>query len=241
VTLRSTVEEIAALALDGTPIVCVDTCSILDLQRGLVRDDVNALMRTQALNLVEDVEAGRVISVVTRQIEWEVDANRPFAVESAAKGLKNLLDMVSKAEQVAEVFEVLTARADLSHLVAHAGHARALVDRWWSASRWIDERDELKVRAADRVNLAIAPAKPGKQSYKDCLITETYLDLIETVRKGGSSSKVVFLSSNIDDYAVSKTDHTLHPSLVDAFKRLGMTYATNPGQARKDMGFVGRT
>jgi len=239
VTLRSTAEDVANLALDHTPIICVDTCSILDLQRGLVRDDINVPARTEALKLVEDVEAGRVISVVTRQIEWEFNANRPVAVASAVSGLTKLFELVTKAEAVAEVFAPLTTRADLSHLVAHNDHARDLVDRWWSASRWIDERDELKVRAADRVNLALAPAKPGKQSYKDCLITETYLDLIETVRKAGSTSQIVFLSSNIEDYAVAKNDHGIHAGLIDDFRRLGVTYATNPGQARRDMGFVG--
>lgn len=238
-TIRSTARDIATLALDGTPIVCVDTCSVLDLQRGLIREDINVPGRTQALKLVEDIAAGRVLSVVTRQIEWEFDKNRPAAIVDATKELQRLLEMVTKAEAVAAVFEDLPVRASLAHLAGHASAARALVDRWWASSRWIDESDTLKARAADRVNLALAPAKPGKQSFKDCLIIETYLDLIDTVRKAGSASKVVFLSSNIEDYAIGKNDHSLHPGLVDDFRRLGMTYATNPGQARRDIGLVG--
>lgn len=235
-TTRSSLSRIAVLAAGGTPLLCVDTCGLLDLQRGLLRDDVSAASRRQGLQLVTDIEAGRVISIITDQVATEFAKNRALVVADAAKALAGLADQLAKAELVAEVFGVTPIQPDLSHLDAHAGQAEAIVDRWLEVSHQIDERPELLRRAAIRINLARTPAKQGKQNFKDCLITETFLDLITDMRNSGISSKAVFLSSNTDDYAEGKGSSRMKIDLLQEFDAIQLDYAVNAGQARHTLG-----
>lgn len=235
-TTTVTAAKIAVLASAGFPIVCVDTCSLLDLQRGLVRKDVHAHARSEALKLVSDVESGRVISVITGQIQGEFNKNRPDVVDSAAQELVSLVKQINKAEDIAAVFGIPPTRPSLVHLNSHAAQAEVIVDRWLAASYLIVEGPDLAARAGLRVNLARTPAKTGKQNYKDCLITETFLDLVNDLRQAGITSKVVFMSSNTDDYAESKLSDRLRADLAVEFNGLQMEYATNPGQARNVLG-----
>jgi hypothetical protein len=69
----------------------------------------------------------------------------------------------------------------------------------------------------------------GKQSMKDCVIIENYLQLIKRARTDGFTQKSVFLTSNTDDY---RKGTTLHPDLSGDFQRLALTFAINYSHAR---------
>lgn len=235
-TIRSSLSRIAVLAAGGTPLLCVDTCGLLDLQRGLLRDDISVASRKDGLRLISDIETGRVISIITDQVATEFADNRPLVVADASKALVGFADRLTKAELVAEVFGVTPTRPDLSHLDAHASQAEAIVDRWLAASHQIGEKPELFQRASVRINMARTPAKPGKQNFKDCLITETFLDLITDMRNGGVTSKAAFLSSNTDDYAESKGTSRMKLDLRQEFDAIQFDYAVNAGQARHGLG-----
>jgi DNA-binding NarL/FixJ family response regulator len=78
--------------------------------------------------------------------------------------------------------------------------ARSLVKRYRQAANVLNEGQDVVSRAWSRVAMARAPAAPGKQEMKDCVIVENYLEFTRQLRAHGSAQTVVFLSSNSEDY-----------------------------------------
>ena len=66
---------------------------------------------------------------------------------------------------------------------------------------------------------------------KDCVILETYLEHIQSLRAEGRTAIAVFVSSNIKDYAGDDRT-TLKDDIKDEFRSLGMEYAPSMGAAR---------
>ena len=90
-------------------------------------------------------------------------------------------------------------------------------------------------RAFLRLNQARAPARKGKDSMKDCVVIETYLDVAARLRAAGLKSKIVFASSNTKDYT-GDTRRALRPDLAEEFALLEMEYAPNLAAARHLLG-----
>jgi hypothetical protein len=76
-----------------------------------------------------------------------------------------------------------------------------------------------------RMNARIAPARQGKDSSKDCLIFETYLEALQTLRQNGLTSPAALLSSNTDDY-----DRQV--SITEELAALSATYQPNMSAAK---------
>lgn len=64
---------------------------------------------------------------------------------------------------------------------------------------------------------------------------ETYLEAVSTLRKSGLTSKVVFVSSNVDDFA-DPSRKFLKTELMPEFSELNMLYAKSFGVARGLLG-----
>ena len=70
---------------------------------------------------------------------------------------------------------------------------------------------------------------------KDCVVIETYMDVIAKIRDAGLTSKVVFASSNTKDY-MGETGRILNPDLAAEFAKLSIEYAPNLAAARHFLG-----
>jgi hypothetical protein len=79
------------------------------------------------------------------------------------------------------------------------------------------------------------PLQSGKQSMKECVVIETYLDAVVELRKAGLKSPLVFVFSNIKDYA-GETGTVLRPDLAAEFAALDMEYAPNLSAAKHYLG-----
>ncbi|KVD94543.1 hypothetical protein WI90_07765 [Burkholderia ubonensis] len=80
------------------------------------------------------------------------------------------------------------------------------------------------------------PAQKGKDSMKDCVVIETYLDAVKALRNSGLSSRIVFLSSNIKDYTGKESGGLLNADLGKEFANLNIDYARNASQAKYLLG-----
>jgi len=81
-------------------------------------------------------------------------------------------------------------------------------------------------RAFDRVIWAELPAKKGGKGAKDAVILEQALALARALRAAGSPQTCVFVSSNTNDFAVSRTT-SLHPHLSPSFAAAKLRYAAS--------------
>ena len=66
---------------------------------------------------------------------------------------------------------------------------------------------------------------------KDCVILETYLEHIRSLRDQGRTASAVFVSSNTRDYAADDRT-TVRDDIKHEFQSLGLEYAPSMGAAR---------
>lgn len=219
----------------GAPVVFADTCSILDLMRDPTRDSVKAHDRIAATRLVEALENGNMLSgMVAPQVVLEMAEHADSTAEETARALTDLSAKLQRIDALHRAYGGV-GTSNVVHLNSHATRARAIFDRWVAASVESPEPDCVHKRAVARVNQSRAPARKGKDSIKDCLVIETYLEMARVLRQEGLHSTFVFLSSNTTDYRVTGST-MLRPELKHDFSATRIQYASGFGQARHLLG-----
>jgi PIN domain len=222
------------VALDS-PVLCLDTCTVLDLMRDPTRNTVHAHERQAALNLLAAVEGGRnLVALLADQVAHEFAEHVQGVQDEAEKAIAKLKAKLSRIDAVAAVYGSADA-ASLAHLDDHVTRARAIVDRWIKATIRAEQGAEVPSRALSRLNKARTPAGKGKQEMKDCVVIESYLEIVGKLRAGGLRTPIVFVSSNINDYC-SETGSALKPDLGSEFTALNMAFAPNLAAAEHLLG-----
>jgi predicted nucleic acid-binding protein len=227
--------DVAWLVASGVPVLCLDTCTVLDVMRDPTRESVRAHEQQAALDLLSAMEAGTDLEgLIAEQVRFEFDANAKAVEEEAVRALRKLRDDITRVDAVAAVFGAV-GQADLRHLDDHVARSRAVVDRWMAAVKLVPQGAEIASRALLRVNQVRTPARKGRDSMKDCVVIETYLDAITAARAAGLTSKVVFVSSNTKDYA-GEIGTALKQDLAQEFANIGIEYAPNLAAAKHLLG-----
>ncbi|MDR5776848.1 MULTISPECIES: hypothetical protein [unclassified Caballeronia] len=80
----------ASMRLD-IPVLCADTCSILDVMRDPTRDTFTAPDSEAALGMIHAMERGSLLSLVAQQVRTELDEHLPHIAEEASKQVKETL------------------------------------------------------------------------------------------------------------------------------------------------------
>jgi hypothetical protein len=227
--------EIARVATLGAPVLCFDTCTVLDLMRDPTRDSVRAHERQAAIELLAAIETGTdLIALMADQVGFEFRENVKAVEDEASKSLKKLRDQLTRIDSVAAVYGS-NGQVNLSHLDDHMTRARRVVDRWITAATSAAQEADIASRALLRLNQVRTPAKRGKDSMKDCVVIETYLDTVSKLRTAGLASKIVFVSSNTNDYA-GEPGTALKADLAHEFMSLNVEYAPNLAAAKHLLG-----
>jgi len=123
---------------------------------------------------------------------------------------------------------------NLAHLDDHVARARAVVGRWLAQLATVIPTRDVPAKAFARMNAGVAPARRGKDSSKDCLIYETYLEAVAALRGAGVAAPIVFLSSNTEEYFTEAK--VLKPDIVADFGSLNLSYAPNMSAAKHALG-----
>lgn len=230
-----TVDDITRLVRLGAPILCLDTCSILDVMRDPTRDSARAQDAQAALDLLGALETGSgLIGLLAEQVSLEFTEHVDRIEDEAEQALNKLKDRIKRIDAITTVFGA-SANTNLLHLDAHVKRARVVVNRWIAAATSTNQSSDVASRALFRLNQARTPARKGKDSMKDCVVIETYLEEISCLRSAGLTSNIVFVSSNVKDYTNDSGSH-LRPDLAAEFATLKIEYATNLGMAKHLLG-----
>jgi len=227
---------IVRVAALGAPVLCFDTCTLLDLIRDPTRESVRPHERQAALDLLKAMETSAdPIALMAEQVALEFRKNAKMVEDESAKALEKLRIQLARIDAIAAVYGG-DGQASLSHLDDHMVRARAVVDRWMSVATPAAQGPDIASRALLRLNQVRTPARKGKDSMKDCVVIETYLDIIGKLRAAGLNSKIVFVSSNTRDYA-GEPGTTLKADLAQEFAKLDIEYAPNLAAAKHLLGF----
>lgn len=212
----------------------MDTCSILDLMRDTTRDTVLVAERRVGLDLLVKAESGDLVVLIADQVHTEFASHDQPVQDEAQRALDGIRAQIERINQVADVYGAPSA-IDLSHLDDHVSRSRAIVGRWIAASTRVTPSADVPGRAFARVNAARAPATRAKDSSKDCLVFETYLEALARLQAAGFASPIVLLSSNTKDYLTES--RVLKPEIAADLSPYPVTYAAQLGQARHALGF----
>ena len=226
---------IAEIMGSGVPVICLDTCSVLDLIRDPTKKNVDLHERKSALDMLIAAEGEKRLAVLlAEQVKLEYYEHVDRVEKEAAEAIGNLKAQVARVEAVVRVYGGI-GTADLQHLDDHVKRARTIVDRWVAVAMLASQSSEIPSRALIRLNKVQTPAQKGKDSMKDCVVIETYLEVVHRLRRGGHVAPIVFASSNVKDYA-EKTRSVPKPDLAAEFSALRMEYAPNLAAAKHHLG-----
>ena len=230
-------EKVTQIVAMDAPVLCIDTCSLLDLMRDPTRQGTSTNDAKVAQYLLERAEHGGILVILlAEQVRIEFTQHVDQIEVEAQAALTRLAKQVAQVDQLVATHDTgQPVMADTQHWTSHPARSRQLSERLVASAVLAEQSDEIAAKAYRRLNSAAAPARQGKESSKDCLIVETYLEAIARLRQAGLEQDAVFVSSNVKDYTDGNST-ILRTELASEFIHLGMRYAPNFGAAKHYLG-----
>jgi PIN domain len=236
-TALNHVDVAAQLVTADVPVLLLDTCFILDIVRAPIRDNFGVHDIDAVSTLLERLlkTPPGVSLVITELVKHEFFEHIDEIESKTLKALNSL------TEQVASILERMAALSpgqdiprgiDLQSL-GFPANSRRLAEKIFHMSTVLADHIDERNKASDRVIFVKPPATKATQSFKDCLITESYLSLASALQKIGFCRKTVFATSNTSDYQQGGRD--LHPDLRTEFSAVGLEYARSWSAARYEL------
>jgi PIN domain-containing protein len=206
----------------------LDTCALLDIIRQPTRTNIPSATIAAAGQITRraSLQAGRVWIVVSELVssEWsDHEESTTAELEHHIERLDREIGQLMTAANLLPATRETSLRLPLAILQIHQQLRGIAADVLVSAEILTTE-DAYTNKAHIRLISGHAPAKKGKQEYKDCVIIEQYLGLCQELRSKGVTDKCVFISSNVNDYG---TPAALIPPLNSDFKDVGLELAMN--------------
>ncbi|MBA4318784.1 MAG: hypothetical protein C0412_10325 [Flavobacterium sp.] len=218
-------EAIPIIKSMNSPVLLMDTCSLVDLIRAPFRSNIKLSHIFGARKALEELRCQKLCCVLTSTVENELnDHLKDTGIELERHVRKIEIDIT----KIIEVMENLDIRFDLNvqglSQARIPEHLNALTNEFLKEAIILDRDKECGERAHTRVERNQAPSKRGKSESKDCLIIEHYLKLVNELRNEGFAQKIVFLTSNYQDFGQPPTP--LAP-IDNQFKKLSILYCNN--------------
>ncbi|POD96799.1 hypothetical protein BV924_02655 [Pectobacterium odoriferum] len=225
--------DINLLASLNLPVLCLDTCVFLDLIRDVTRDSILVHNIKAGVDLLSKAEANNsVIVLMAEQVKLELSDNEQSVEDELTTSLSRFKSRVKKVSDIVSAFG-FNGELSIDNLDGHVSRAKNILERWKRISYLVPQNTAIVNSAYRRVSLSITPARKGKDSMKDCVVTETYLDISRELRELGLTAPIVFSSSNTKDYFIS---NKLADDLATDFSRYGIQYSTGLGEAKHLLG-----
>lgn len=226
------VADLNAIVSKKSNVLFLDTCILLDIIRDVTRDGVTKANTIACLDLLSKAENNDEIFVlVAPQVHSELIENEANVKKESTDSLEKFIEKIIKVDDILSEYGS-PDKVYITHLNNYISHAMNILNRWKKVAYLIPQNDDVVNRAFSRATLPRAPARKGKDSIKDCVVTETYLDYAEALRGLGLTSNIIFVSSNTKDYCDNRS---LCNDLVSDFGRFNIIYSPNLGAARYNL------
>ena len=223
-----------AAAPSESPVLCLDTCSVLDILRDPARPEVGVKEQAASLYLLNAAEAVSALEVrVADQVLHEYAARVEGVREETTRTLSKLRCQIRKVDQLAALHGA-AGHVTVEHWDGHADRCHQAADRWIRVAKPVPPPPDVLERAYVRLMKPLRPARLGKSEMKDCVVLETYLEFVTKVREK-SARTVVFVSSNTKDYA-NEGRNDVADEIKNEFLAIDLKYAQNMRAARRLLG-----
>lgn len=216
-------------------VLILDTCILLDIVRAPVRRQVARSHAEAIMEILTALRAGNPCFrlVVPRVVCEEFERNVRKVAEDTCVELERVFGDQAHAQTTLDI--LLAREPSVSWAVA----AEQWVGKCENLACEILARADVEPTDADDHQRAFArsigrraPAKQGKDSLGDCLITEFSLRLAKRFAASGEVGSVALVSSNTADYCEGRR---LVPALQAEFDEVGLQYCRNWVEARRSV------
>ena len=227
----------AELTKADVPVLVLDTCTILDVVRAPVREqlgthDIDAVHALIGCAVAAPPTVSLVITAqALEEFREHVDAGETETHDALEKAGERSAAILTRMQALSPD-DSIPGAIDLLSL-GFPKRSRHLAEHIVQASFVLNDDPDEVIKAWHRVKLAKPPATKAKQSIKDCLIVEGCLRLAATLRSGGFSCNTVFATSNTRDY--QQRHPSLHPVLRVDFASVYLEYSPNWSAARHEL------
>lgn len=203
--------------LDNRSILFFDTCAIFDIARvsnsetewKLKADNIKAFQKiiSQSLN-------NEIVIVIAAQVLREIKDNEKIIKTGTRSSFEKLQNNLSHALEILEILEIKLDKSFENFEKAGESPTRKVKDNisiLLDKATLIREDCSIVYAALERVRSGRKPAAGNKQSMKDCVIIETYLEFNRQLKKLPNQNQFpepIFISSNTKDYGGSEDDHS---------------------------------
>lgn len=217
-------DALEAIAQANVAVLLPDTCILLDMLRSPRRNTVDeaAILASRAIQGAVH-QSGAVGCVVAEQVRLELNENLPKVRNDTNTAIRNLTDELNRIDKWSEALGQ-DSQTDISHFMAGVPVAEALMLDIVSSSLTHLTTPDITNRAFTRLMQHRTPAKLGKDSTKDCVVVESYLEVAQDLRNLGHSGDIVFASSNTSEY-ISGSSRILNADIKAEFDALGIKYS----------------
>jgi hypothetical protein len=221
----------------GAPVIFFDTCALLDVIRAPLRESFSVPDGHAVIRVLERLETkpATLSVVVDEQVMIEFCEHLPKVENEVRREFERVTkDIRSKLERIRALDSQVSAM-DLDFTVlGFPDFASGLLNRVLLCARIVEDHESEMIKACKRMNAALAPSSRGKDSAKDCIITETFLRLARDLRERGFDRQLVFFSSNSTDYC--KEGRYLADPLREEFNTVGAMFVGRWVEARYAIG-----
>lgn len=227
--------SLEAIARADIPVLLPDTCILLDLLRSPRRNnvDANAMLAGKA---IRDgvVDSETIGCVVAEQVRNELNDNLRNVLDETSSELGCLRDEIARIDKWAEALGQ-ARQTQIGHYLRCVPAAEAIMSDIVNGAINHATTQDINLNAFGRVMAGRTPAQPGKDSTKDCVVVESYLDVAANLRNLGHTADIVFASSNTKEF-VSGTPRALNADIAAEFAALNIRYSRALHETRHLLG-----
>jgi hypothetical protein len=208
---------ISKLKADNVNVLILDTCCLLDIIRVPDRENLDVI--ESAYQLLEKKSLNKLNVVLPSLIRDEWNENVSNVCDYSSNIIKKNQKKIKVFKEIAEKLHIRTLQLQDFSLFGIEIKLKDLSSKVIDISLVLGEDIAYRTKAIERVVKVIPPSAKGKDSTKDCIIYEEALAIGEKLRLEGFTGKIVFASSNTNEYNKE--------FIADELNSRGMIYAMN--------------
>ncbi len=198
--------------LDNRSILFFDTCAILDIARDSNNNETEWKRKAANIKAFQEIISqslnNKIVIVIAAQVLREIRDHEDIIETGTRSSFTKLQEGLSHALEILEILGIKHDKSFENFEKTGESPTRKVKDNisiLLNKSTLIREDCSIVYAAWERVQAGIKPAAKNKQSMKDCVIIETYLEF-NCQLKGliKQFPEPIFISSDTDDYGESE-------------------------------------
>lgn len=223
------------IAQSNVAVLLPDTCILLDLIRTPRRDTVDDASMLAGRAIRDAIcQSGIVGCIVAEQVRIEHTENHPKIRDDTLTAIQKLKDELKRIDKWSIALGH-ASQTDISHFTTRVPVAESVMCDILNSALSHATNVGITGRGFARVMQKQTPAKQGKDSIKDCVIVESYLEVAQSLRDLGHTGNIIFASSNTSEF-LSGSPTTLNADISTEFASLGILYSRSLPETKHLLG-----